>query len=410
MLAPGELPAALGAAVRLAPDLFAVEEIGRSVEGRPIEHVTFGHGPFPVLLWSQMHGDEASATTALIDIVHYVATHRADPAVVRLLDRLTIHLVPMLNPDGADRFQRRNAQGIDINRDALLLQSPEGRILKALRDRIQPRLGFNLHNQNWKTSVGKTGKPASFSLLAVAMDEARTETPGRILAKKTCAVLRDAFDSLAPGQVARYDDEFEVRAFGDNITKWGTPVVLIETGPYQGPTADADLIRFNFVGILTALDALASGRAERADPARYESLPMNESNLEPVLVRNVSIITGTGIPPFIGDVGLASNRLVRRLDAAGTSREAVQVFRIDDIGDLRVYAALEAIDGTGLVLAPAQPGWAVSQQVKVEDWKAFRSERPLAVGVSLDLALLRPSGAGAYSVVRILPAERTLGR
>ena len=35
-------------------------------------------------------------------------------------------MVPMLNPDGAERFQRRNAQGIDINRDALLLQSPEG--------------------------------------------------------------------------------------------------------------------------------------------------------------------------------------------------------------------------------------------------------------------------------------------
>ena len=50
----------------------------------------------------------------------------SDPAVARLLEALTIHLVPMLNPDGARRFQRRNAQGIDINRDALLLQTPEG--------------------------------------------------------------------------------------------------------------------------------------------------------------------------------------------------------------------------------------------------------------------------------------------
>jgi hypothetical protein len=31
----------------------------------------------------------------------------------------------MLNPDGAQRFQRRNALGIDINRDARALVTPE---------------------------------------------------------------------------------------------------------------------------------------------------------------------------------------------------------------------------------------------------------------------------------------------
>ena len=35
-----------------------------------------------------------------------------------MLDNLTIHVVPMLNPDGAERYQRRNVQDIDINRDA----------------------------------------------------------------------------------------------------------------------------------------------------------------------------------------------------------------------------------------------------------------------------------------------------
>ena len=137
----------------------------------------------------------------------------------------------MLNPDGAERFQRRNAQSIDINRDALRLQTPEGRALKALRDRVNPRIGFNLHNQSWRTSVGDPPKPASISLLSVAYDEARTENAGRKLTKQLCAVIRDALEPFASGQIGRYDDEFEVRAFGDNITLWGTPVVLIETGP-----------------------------------------------------------------------------------------------------------------------------------------------------------------------------------
>ena len=166
----------LDAAVKEGAGLYQMEEIGRSVEGRSIEHLWFGSGPMHVLLWSQMHGDEATATSALLDILHLVALHRADAPIQRLLDKLTIHFVPMVNPDGAERWQRRNAQGLDINRDALLLQSPEGRALKALRDRLQPSLGFNLHNENWRTSAGKT-MPATISLLADAFDEAGTETP-----------------------------------------------------------------------------------------------------------------------------------------------------------------------------------------------------------------------------------------
>jgi hypothetical protein len=385
----------------------SIEEIGRSLEGRSISHLTVGRGPFHVLLWSQMHGDEPTATSALLDILHHVNRRRSSPEVQRLLESLTLHIVPMLNPDGAQRFQRRNAQGIDINRDALLLQTPEGRILKALRDRLNPSLGFNLHNQGWRTSAGKSGKPASISLLAVAFDEPRTETPGRVLAKKACAIIRGALETFVPGQVARYDDEFEVRAFGDNVTKWGTPVVLIETGPLGGAQADRELVRLNFVAILAALDAVASGVVHKADPAAYETLPINESGVFTILVRGATIATGTAIPPFLGDVGLASSRVVRAADERGP-RRAVQSLRIEDLGDLRVFSGLETIDAAGLVLAPSQ-GWKAGDAVSVPEWSAFRSERVIATGSALDLALLKETGKGTYRVDRIIPSETVLG-
>ena len=67
-------------------------------------------------------------------------------------------------------------------------------------------------------------------MLSVAYDEARSVNAGRLLTKKLAAVVRDAIDPLAEGQIGRYDDSFEVRAFGDNLTLWGTSVLLIETG------------------------------------------------------------------------------------------------------------------------------------------------------------------------------------
>src|SRR5687768_2218269 len=41
-----------------------VDVIGRSLMGREIRSITFGTGPTKVLLWSQMHGDEATASMA----------------------------------------------------------------------------------------------------------------------------------------------------------------------------------------------------------------------------------------------------------------------------------------------------------------------------------------------------------
>jgi hypothetical protein len=50
----------------LKSDLLRVSEIGKSLEGREIYEVTFGNGPFVVLMWSQMHGDEPTATSGVV--------------------------------------------------------------------------------------------------------------------------------------------------------------------------------------------------------------------------------------------------------------------------------------------------------------------------------------------------------
>jgi hypothetical protein len=396
-----DVEARLRAVTAASPDLFSMEEVGRSVEGRALRHLWFGTGPFHAMLWSQIHGDEPSATAALFDVFEYVRRHRGEPEVRSLLEALTVHVVPMLNPDGAERFERRNAQGIDINRDALLVQTPEGRALKTLRDRLEPRLGFNLHNQSWRTSVGKSGKPAAISLLAVAYDEARSENEGRVLAKKTCAVIRDALEPIAPGLVARYDDEFEVRAFGDNLTKWGTSVVLIETGPYPADPPDPSLVRLNFVAIVTALEALASGAAAAADPARYESLPMNDSAVFFQLIRNASVVTGSGVAPFRGDVGLVATRTI---EEAGGRLEVRQMLRIDDLGDLRVFGALETIDAEGQAIAPLyDPMLKAGDDTTLPDWSVRKGGGLLAPGEPADLVLLKPlEKPGTYRVERVI--------
>ena len=372
------------------PNRFIFERVGASLEGRSINMITVGTGPFRVLLWSQMHGDEPTATAALFDVFEYFSRHRGDPAVQRIVSSLTLYIVPMLNPDGAERFQRRNAQFIDVNRDALSLQTPEAQVLKRLRDRFNPRVGFNLHNQNWNTSVGDPPKPASISLLSVAYDKDLSENAGRKLTKKLCAVIRDALEPFASGQIGRYEEDFEVRAFGDNLTLWGTPVVLIETGAFPAAQPDPSLVRLNFVAIVSALDALATGNVDKADPKRYDSLPKNESKLFYVLVKNATVLSGTGARAFTADIGINAVRRVRTVEG---QRQLVVQANISDLGDLRTYGAVRTIDATGLFAAPL---WDASlqegQEVDLPDWSRAPSPRIIAPQQPGEIALLRPLG------------------
>ncbi|RZK53764.1 MAG: hypothetical protein EOO91_17100 [Pedobacter sp.] len=47
------------------PSTFEISELGKSVNGKSINLVSWGTGKTKIMLWSQMHGDEATGTMAL---------------------------------------------------------------------------------------------------------------------------------------------------------------------------------------------------------------------------------------------------------------------------------------------------------------------------------------------------------
>ena len=149
-----------------------------------------------------------------------------------LLRELQIVFIPMLNPDGAERFQRRNALGVDLNRDALRLQSPEAQLLKAKRDELSADWGFNLHDQSRYYAAGNHPRTAAISVLAPAYNYEKEVNAVRERSMRMIGQMNAVLQAYIPGQVARYNDDFEPRAFGDNIQKWGTSTILIESVSY----------------------------------------------------------------------------------------------------------------------------------------------------------------------------------
>jgi hypothetical protein len=318
------------------------EEIGRSLQGRPIRSVAFGTGPTTVLLWSQMHGDEATATMALADILRFLAEARSDPLRERLRERLTSVFVPMLNPDGAELFQRENAAGIDINRDARQLATPEARTLKSLRDRIRPDFGFNLHDQGARVLAGPRGRQVGIALLAPPFSDDRSYDEVRSRARLVAAVIARTLGEEIPGRIARYDDTFNPRAFGDLMQQWGTSTVLIESGALPDDPEKQRLRALNVAGLLAALDAIATGSYANADPSAYDSLPGNRGGASDVLVRGGQLVL-PGMTPLRADIALTYDDALARTGP-----------RVRDVGDLREVVAIDTIDASGLFLHPHQ--------------------------------------------------------
>jgi hypothetical protein len=327
----------------LQSDALTVATVGRSMLGRPIRAVSFGRGPTTVLLWSQMHGNESTATMALADLIAWFASDTPAQAALRerLESRLRIVMIPMLNPDGSELFQRENAVGIDINRDARSLATPEARTLKSLRDSIKPAFGFNLHDQNARTLTGSNGNQVAIALLAPAADEERSYGPVRATARQVASVIAAVLRKEIPGRLARYNDTHEPRAFGDLMQQWGTSTVLIESGAMPDDPEKQKLRTLNVVAILSALDAMATRSWENADIAAYEGIPTNSRSAVDLLLKGGSLVL-PGLPPTRADVAINYEESVAKLDA-----------RVTDVGDLVRVIALDTLDVSGLFLHPS---------------------------------------------------------
>lgn len=341
-----ELRAQLARLSRAHPGFLRTLEEGKSAEGREIPLLSIGDGPTAVLLWSQMHGDEPTATVALLDVLNHLGRSRAEPATKGILSKLTLLVIPMLNPDGAERTQRRNAQELDVNRDALALATPEGRFLKSVRDTYRPSVGYNLHNQGPLTQAGTGGKQAALSLLAVPWDEKVTEDERLRLTKRLAVRVADLVSPHAAGRVSRYDMDYTERAFGDSMTRWGTPTLLIESGGWHGEGESDRLVRLDFVAILGTLRALADDSLASVDPGRYDELPLNARERLHHLVLRGGLVAQPGLPTFAADV--AFDRPTSFAGDRPRRREAILV----ESGDLSTFAGCEEWDATGRLLVP----------------------------------------------------------
>ena len=320
-------------------NVFTVKNAGKSFEGRDIFLLSTGTGKKKIFLWSQMHGDEPTATAALFDIFNFFSDNFHYNDVKNLILRnTTLYFMPMVNPDGADYFTRRNSMMIDINRDANRIQTPEAKILMETFDSLKADFGFNLHDQTPRYSAGNSFRQATISFLAPPIDYDKRIDNVRLNSMKLISGLYEMLNKFIPGHISKYSDDYEPRAFGDTFQKKGTSTILVESGGWKNDPEKQFIRKLNFILLLSAFKQIAEDSYKSFDENIYESIPFNEERLYDLILRNLAI---------------SKNGLDYKIDIAINYLEIFSKngyylkASIENIGDMSTFYGIEDYDFEG---------------------------------------------------------------
>ena len=270
-------------------DRINFQEIGKSVNGKSIKMTKLGNGEIKVLAWSQMHGNESTTTKAVFDLLNTFLSKQDHKIVSSILDRCSIYIIPILNPDGAEAYTRVNANAVDLNRDLQDLSQPESKILMQQYNAVNPDFCLNLHDQRTIFSTGNKPEPATLSFLTPSKDPERSIDDSRRKSMSLIAGMATDLKRDLEFRIGRYDDAFNINCAGDTFQNLNTPTVLFEAGHFPGDYEREETRKYVFKALLSCLYQITHVQPDVSGEKGYFDIPENQKLFNDVVVRNAKI-------------------------------------------------------------------------------------------------------------------------
>ena len=312
------------------PKGFSYEIAGHSERNQPIFAVKAGNGPSKILIWSQMHGNESTSTKALFDFIFNIEYL----GISSFLQHCSLFIIPILNPDGAQDYNRFNANGIDLNRDAQALTQSESRVLREAFNVFKPDFCFNMHDQRSIYCVGSTKNSASLSFLAPAEDEVCSISCNREQAMGVISEIYNVLKLFIPDQISRFDDTFNINCVGDQFQSFGVPTILFEAG-HSGDYYREDTRKYMLIALLSAIKCVSQKTLPKNAVETYLNIPESRPLFFDVLIKNVSFEVDR--KTAISDIGIIYEEVL-------IENQIHFIPKISVIANLRDFGAHRLID------------------------------------------------------------------
>lgn len=269
---------------------------GVTEAGRDLYVATVGTGPVTVWLQGRIHGNEPYGVDTLLDVLSAVGS-RGGAAYAALREQLTLHVIPMYNPDGAELnirqtvLQDGNGTLVDLNRD----WAPDAFLAKESVSwytywaSVQPDFGLDIHHQGLKQ--GADGDAITMSL-GISLAPSGPTLPGilgglyDVRTRQAQGAVYQALQRYGSISMDRYSvaGQYEIDIKGGvssavmlglnwnnlNPTGHSHPMVFFETSGNTsdgsiGQKARGKLVRQNVLGTSELLHGLATGSLWRTN-------------------------------------------------------------------------------------------------------------------------------------------------
>lgn len=265
----------------------ALEVIGRSNEGRDLYLARVGTGPTKVLYITQQHGNEPLGTEAALQLLRRLA-NGGGAGWNAILAQITLLVVPKVNPDGAERFQRQNHDpdcsgafctpgvGFDVNRwhdPAVAPEAnpvPEAAAVQRAFARYHPRFVVDFHHQgSYVTEDGDLITGSIFWPNAPGVP-----APAVALSRQVCVLIHDTLTHYGFAEISQYPGTLPRGIARNAYGLQGAGSVLVELRGDIGQKSSGMLIRtaYTIMGVLA--EAIAEGTVQQQDPARADTIPL----------------------------------------------------------------------------------------------------------------------------------------
>ena len=267
--------------------LLDVDIAGYTREGRPLYIAKMGWGPVRMWIQGRIHGGEPFGNDVCLELIKSLLSSDR-----RILEELTLWIIPSYNPDGSERFWRGNAVGVDLNRnwwrtDGNDYSEPESQAFYWAWADFKPHYAIDIHHQGTyfvEDEEGEdTNQMTTFSigipvwpdfLEPWVWDDSRRMAVAGYDAVKDLGFCNPTRYPLINIHTAVISSMMLGNPGPDgHDAGWESAAMFFENRGGIGNKSRGHIIKQSVVAVHAIVDAIAYGELMSVDPDRWEEIP-----------------------------------------------------------------------------------------------------------------------------------------
>ena len=273
--------------------LLQVDVAGLTQEDRPLYIAKIGSGPIGIWIQGRIHGNEPYGNNVCLELIKSLLSKDR-----RILEEITLWIIPSYNPDGSERFWRGNETGVDLNRnwyrtDGNDYSELESQAFYWAWVEFNPDYAIDIHHQGTYFVEYEEGYDTNeMTTFSLGIPVWPPELDQQIWddSRRMAVVAYDAVKDFGFCNPTRYPlINIETAVISSMMlgnpgpggvpSPWKNPAIFLENRGGIGNKSRGYIIKQSVLAVHAIIDAIAYGELGDVDPLRWDEIPDRGSSI-----------------------------------------------------------------------------------------------------------------------------------